>query len=70
MVNVEARMNGPKVLLEDLLAVEAGDVLTFDYNIKREVDCITNGCIKFQGNIVQQGNKRAFRVNHEYRPSE
>jgi flagellar motor switch protein FliM len=70
MVNVEARMNGPKVLLGDLLAVEAGDVLTFDYSIKREVDCITNGCIKFQGNIVQQGNKRAFRVNHEYRPSE
>ncbi len=70
MVNVEARMNGPKVLLGDLLAVEAGDVLTFDYSIKREVDCITNGCIKFQGNIVQQGNKRAFRVNHEYRPSD
>ena len=26
----------------------AGDVLTFDYSIKREVDCITNGCIKFE----------------------
>ena len=69
-VNVEARLNGPRVMLEDLLAVEMGDVLTFDYNIKREVDFIMNGRVKFQGNIVQDGHKRAFRVNHEYRPSE
>ena len=56
-------------MLEDLLAVEAGDVLTFDYHTKREVDFIMNGRIKFQGNIVQDGHKPAFRVNHEYRPS-
>ena len=69
-VNVEARLNGPKVMLEDLLAVETGDVLTFDYNTRREVDFIMNGRLKFQGNIVQEGHKRAFRVNHEYRPAE
>ncbi len=69
-VHVEARLNGPKVMLEDLLAVEAGDVLSFDYNTMREVDFIMNGRVKFQGNIVQDGYKRAFRVNHEYRPSE
>jgi flagellar motor switch protein FliM len=69
-VNVEARLNGPRVMLEDLLAIEAGDLLTFDYNAKREVDFIMNGRVKFQGNIVKEGHKRAFRVNHDYRPSE
>ncbi len=70
IINVEARLNGPKVMLEDLLAVEAGDVLTFDYKTRSEVDFIMNGRVKFQGNIVQDGHKRAFRVNHEYRPSD
>ncbi len=69
-VNVEARLNGPKVLLEDLLEIEAGDLLSFDYNTRREVDFILNGRVKFQGNIVKEGHKRAFRINHDYRPSE
>ena len=62
IVAVEAKLNGPKLQLEDLLAIEVDDVLTFDYPVNREVDLLLNGTVKFAGGIAQSGNKRAFQI--------
>ncbi len=69
-ISVDAQMNGPKVMLEDLLAVEEGDVLAFDFSTKNEIDLIFNGKQKFSGKIVQSGYKRAFQISEWYRPNE
>jgi flagellar motor switch protein FliM len=69
-VSVDARLNGPKVMLEDLLAVEEGDVLSFDFSTRNDIDLILNGKHKFNGKIVQSGYKRGFQIRDWYKPSE
>ncbi len=69
-VSIDARMNGPKVMLEQLLAVEEGDVLAFDFSTKNDIDLIFNGRHKFKGKIVQSGFKRAFQIGDWCRPNE
>lgn len=70
IVSVDARMNGPKVKLEDLLAVEEDDVLSFDFSTRNDLDLILNGTHKFNGTIVQSGYKRAFQIRGLHRPGE
>jgi flagellar motor switch protein FliM len=69
-VSVDARLNGPKVMLEDLLAVEEGDVLSFDFSTRNDIDLILNGKHKLNGKIVQSGYKRGFQIRDWYKPSE
>ncbi|HEX3684838.1 MAG TPA: FliM/FliN family flagellar motor switch protein [Bryobacteraceae bacterium] len=61
-LNAEVRLNGPKMLLRDLLEMEPGDVLTFDHPLSKEVELELNGTSKFEGHIVAAGNRRAFQV--------
>lgn len=61
-LNAEIRLNGPKMLLRDLLDLEPGDVLTFDHPLRKEVELELNGTPKFEGHIVAAGSKRAFQV--------
>lgn len=67
IIPVEAKLNGPTLVLEDLLAIEVNDVLTFDYPVNREVDLLLNGTIKFAGSIAQSGQKRAFQITQHGR---
>lgn len=69
-VSVDARLNGPKVTLQDLLAVEVEDILTFDFSTKNDLDLILNGNHKFSGKIVQTGYKRAFQIKDWFKPGE
>jgi flagellar motor switch protein FliM len=61
-LNADIRLNGPKMLLRDLLNMEPGDVVTFDHPLKKEVELELNGTPKFEGHIVAAGNKRAFQL--------
>ena len=61
-LNADIRLNGPKMLLRDLLSIEPGDVVSFDHPLKKEVELELNGTSKFEGHIVAAGNKRAFQV--------
>lgn len=61
-LNADIRLNGPKMLLRDLLSIEPGDVVTFDHPLKKEVELELNGTSKFEGHIVAAGYKRAFQV--------
>jgi flagellar motor switch protein FliM len=64
-LHLDTRLEGPTLLLKDLLHLQEGDVLTFDYPVRRAVNCIINGKLKFQGQIVSTGRKRAFLIGED-----
>lgn len=62
-LEADVRLRGPTLSLGELLDLEAGDVLPFDFPIARLLDCLVNGNLKFRGQVVSAGNKRAFLVD-------
>ncbi len=68
--NLDVRLSGPQMLLRNLMNLEAGDVLSFDYPLGKEVDLHINGMHKFAGHVVTSGNKRAFQVKSERKVAE
>ncbi len=64
-IRLDTRLEGPTLLLRELLALQEGDVLTFDYPVARPLNGIVNGKLKFKGQVVSTGRKRAFRVDEE-----
>jgi len=64
-IRLDTRLQGPTLLLKELLALEEGDVLTFDYAVPRPLNCMVNGKLKFKGQVVSTGRKRAFRIDEE-----
>ena len=61
-VQLDSRLEGNTFTVEDLLALEDGDLLTFDHPLGRSLDCLVNGMQKFKGQVVRMGNKKAFRI--------
>ena len=61
-MTLEARLEGPTIRLEDLIRLEQGDVLSFDYPLDRPLECTINGKNKFRGRMVASGEKLAFQV--------
>jgi flagellar motor switch protein FliM len=59
---IDVRLQGPTLRVEDLLKLEEGQVLAFDYPAENDVDFLLNGKRKFRGQIVTTGRKRAFEV--------
>lgn len=58
----DARIEGPMLRMEDLIHLEEGDVLSFDYPVDRPIDCRVNGKLKFRGRILSSGQKLAFQI--------
>jgi flagellar motor switch protein FliM len=61
-IHLDARLEGPTLMLQELLKLKEGDILRFDYALPRPLDCIVNGKRKFKGQVVSSGRKRAFRI--------
>lgn len=61
-LEMDARLNGPTLLLEDLVDLAVGDILSFDYPVGKPVDCTVNGKLKFHGHVATTGQKKAFRI--------
>jgi len=61
-MTLEARLEGPTIRMEDLIRLEQGDVLSFDYPLRRPLECTINGKHKFRGRMVSSGEKLAFEV--------
>ncbi len=61
-VALDARLEGPTLLMSDLLKLEDGDTLAFDYPVRRDVVCTVNGKIKLSGRIGATERKLAFEV--------
>jgi flagellar motor switch protein FliM len=61
-MGVDARMLSSQLTVRDLLDIEVGDCLKFDYLVEKNLDCLVNGIPKFRGQIIDHHNKRAFVV--------
>jgi flagellar motor switch protein FliM len=67
---IDARLTGPMLRVEDLLKIEEGQVLAFDYPVENPLDFQINGKLKFRGSVVTTGRKRAFNIADPYIPNE
>ena len=61
-VNLDVRLAGPRLTVRDLLDLEAGDCLKFDYLIEKSLHCLVNGVPKFRGKVIDHYDKRALNV--------
>jgi len=62
-MTLDARLRGPSLVVRDLLAIEPGDVLRFDYRLDQPLYGELNGAAKFQGRVVNSHNKKAFLID-------
>lgn len=62
-LKMDARLRGPTLAVQDLLKLENGDVLAFDYPVDRPIDLLVNGRLQFKGNIVATGRKKGFHID-------
>jgi len=62
-VELDSRLEGAAITVEDFLKLREGDQLEFDHPLERSVHCIVNGKPKFQGQVVCLGHKKAFRID-------
>jgi flagellar motor switch protein FliM len=62
-VELDSRLEGTAITVEDFLKLREGDLLEFDHPLERSVHCIVNGKPKFQGQVVCLGHKKAFRID-------
>jgi len=68
-IHLDARLNGDKLRVEDMLDLSVGDVIVFDHPIDRALELEFNGKSRFRGQVVESGRKRAFLL-HELRLAE
>lgn len=67
-VHIDARLNGPTLQVRDLMKLDEGDVLTFDYLLEKPIDLTLNGKLKFKGSMAALGRKKAFQIQQLFRP--
>jgi flagellar motor switch protein FliM len=61
-IELEARLQGPTLRLEDLVRLQEGEVLPFDHPVGRPIDLLVNGRRKYQGRVVSQAANCGFLV--------
>ncbi len=70
LFQLDARLQGPTVQIDDLLRLTIGDVLTFDYPVDRPVDFLVNGKLKYRGHVAVTGRKRVFLIAELNQPGQ
>jgi len=70
MLNLDTRLSGPTLRVEDLLDIKVDDVLTFDYPVNRPLDLTVNGVLKYRGSVINTGRNRGYEVSNTYKPLE
>ena len=61
-LDLNACLAGPTLLLEQLMNLDEGDILGFDYPVERPLDLTINGKLKFRGHIETVGRKLSFLI--------
>lgn len=61
-VSLEAHLRGPQLSVKELLDLEPGDILEFDYPTSKPLDLTVNGLLKYRGEVVTSTRKRAFEI--------
>jgi len=62
VMEAQVLLDGPTLLLKDMMELKEGDVLTFDYPVDKPLDLTVNGKLKFHGQIATVGQKLGFAV--------
>ena len=62
LLKLDARLHGPKMEVSAILELREDDLLEFDFPIDRPMEFTVNGKLKYRGEVVTTGRKRAFRV--------
>jgi len=70
MVEVQGRLDGPKLTVRELLDLQPDDVLTFDSPVEACQQMTVNGRLKFQGHIVTSGRNRGFEIEDRHHAHE
>ncbi|MGH9672436.1 MAG: flagellar motor switch protein FliM [Bryobacteraceae bacterium] len=63
-VRLDARLRGQMMKTEDLMELDAGDVLSFDYPVDRPLRLEINGRYKYTARVVDSGNKRSVALEN------
>ncbi len=58
---LDARLEG-SIRARQLAEMKSGDVLSFDYPVHRQLECMVNGKPKFKGHIVANNMKLGFQI--------
>jgi flagellar motor switch protein FliM len=66
-VGSEVLLSGPQLLLRDLINLEQGDVLSFEFPASRPLELTLNGEKKYRGEMVSAGRRAAFRIIEPFR---
>ena len=61
-LNSEVLLSGPRLLLRDLVNLECGDILSFEYPAAKPLGMTLNGVDKFTGEMVNSGRRAGFRI--------
>jgi len=62
-LHLDARLNGEKLRVEDMMDLSMGDVIVFDHPIDRPLELEFNGKTRYRGQVVENGRKRAFLLD-------
>ncbi len=63
LVDIDVTLDGPTLLLEQLMKLDEGDVLGFDYPVDKPLDLSINGKLKYRGHIAAVGRKLGFLID-------
>lgn len=61
-VEVDVGLEGPTLSFENLMNLEEGDVLSFDYPVEKPLDFSVNGKLKFRGKVATVGHRLGFLI--------
>jgi flagellar motor switch protein FliM len=61
-LRLDARIQGPTLSLADLMRLQTGDVVAFDYPTHRPVDLVMNGKRQYLARVVMRERKRCCEV--------
>ena len=61
-VELEVRLEGPRLSFRDFLALQRGQVVKLDHALHAPVRAVVNGDPSLAGHILSAGRKRAFQV--------
>ena len=60
--SLEARLLGPTLTVRDLLRLEEGHLLIFDYPVERTIELLVNGAPKYTAQMATTAKKRACLI--------
>jgi len=61
-LHLDARLEGPTLLVQDLMTIEPGHILNLDHPVSRPLRLVVNGQSKYEGHLVASRNRRSFLV--------